>query len=378
MNLTDDLKQQLGGEVAKTLGGMAGVSEGDLTKIIESALPGLLTGLGSLATSKEGAGKLAESIGGMDSTLFGNVADMLGGQMATQGGSMLGKLFGAGLVDNIAAAISKRTGVNHGIVKMILGYITPIIMGCIGKKLGGKPDAASISRLFAEQKPSIAAAVPSGLSLGNIQGFSTLANPQKESSRPSTRKEFSSNGALGKLLAPVVAFVLLLGGYFYWNSNKQAAEILERDASTAMKDAGDAAASMVEHSKDLATGALENAVRTTQGTIGNLTNFNIDSFKSDFTGMFDALTGKLGKITDATGADDALPDLKGYASKLDGLTKTVSALPPDGKVMVVELIRSQMIAINPILEKITGIPGTGETVLQVIGQIKDKLAALAI
>ena len=34
MNIVDLLKQQLGGEVAKTLGGMAGASEGDLSKIL--------------------------------------------------------------------------------------------------------------------------------------------------------------------------------------------------------------------------------------------------------------------------------------------------------------------------------------------------------
>jgi hypothetical protein len=92
--------------------------------------------------------------------------------------------------------------------------------------------------------------------------------------------------------------------------------------------------------------------------------------------MFDGLSGKLGEIVDATGAEKILPELQEYATKLDGLSKSVTALPAEGKTAIVDLIKPQLEKLNPILEKFTGISGLGEAVLQVIEQIKDKLKAL--
>jgi hypothetical protein len=373
MNIVDILKQQLGGEVAKQLGGMAGASEGDLTKILGAGLPGLLSGLGSLASSKEGAGKIADAIGGLDSSLFGNLAGMLGGETASKGGSMLGNLFGAGMVDNLAGGISKFTGVNAGIVKMVLGYLTPMILGAVGKSFGGsKVDASSITRMFSEQKSNIAAALPSGFSMNSIQGFSSLANPTSAPRLPAPQPAAPSGG-IGKLILPVIAIAALAGLYFYWNNAQKAA-----------KEAADGAAAMVEEAAkdmsskadDLAKKAIESGekmVKEAAEKMPSLPGVDLDAIKGQFSEMFDGMAGKLGDVTDAAGAEQILPDLKGYASKLDGLSTAVSALPAEGKSMIVDLIKSQMDKLNPILEKLTGIPGIGETVLQVIDQIKDKL-----
>ena len=51
------------------------------------------------------------------------------------------------------------------------------------------------------------------------------------------------------------------------------------------------------------------------------------------------------------GADELLSGLNNYVTKLDGLAKTVTALPESGKSMVSELIKLPMDRINPILEK---------------------------
>jgi len=372
MNIVDVLKQQLGGEVAKKLGGMAGVSEGDLAKILGSALPVLLSGLGSMASSKEGAGKIADAISGMDSSLFGNLAGMLGGAAASKGGSTLGNLFGAGLVDNLSGAISKFTGVNAGIVKMVLGYLTPVILGAVGKSFGGsKVDGSGISRLFSEQKSNIAASLPSGFSLISIQGFGSLANAGSSPRLPAPQPAAPSGGGLGKLLLPVIAIAALAGLYFYWSNTQKAAKEAADGAASMVKETDGATGEMASKASD-ATKSMKDAV----GGLPSLPGLDLDSIKGQFTSMFDGMAGKLGGVTDAAGAEELLPDLKDYASKLDGLSTTVSALPAEGKSMVIDLIKSQLDRINPILEKFTGISGLSETVLQVIEQIKDKLKSL--
>ena len=384
MNIVDVLKQQLGGEVAKTMGGMAGASEGDLSKILGSALPGLLSGLGSMASSREGSGKIADAIGGMDSSMFGNLAGMLGGSAASKGGSMLGNLFGAGLVDNLSASISKFTGVNSGIVKMVLGYLTPMILGAVGKSFGGgKVDASSVSRLFSEQKSNIAASLPSGFSLNSIQGFSALANSGTPSRQPTPQPAAPSGGGLGKLLIPAILLAAIAGVYFFWNNAQKAAKEATDKAASMVKDSAGAVGDMAAKTKDAAAGMVQggekmasDASKSVKDAIGKLPSLDLDSIKGQFTSMFDGMTGKLGEIKDAAGAAEILPDLKGYASKLDGLSTTLTALPAEGKSMVVELIKSQLDKINPILEKITGYPDISEVVLKVIEQIKDKLKSL--
>jgi len=177
MNLVDVIKQQLAGEVGKKLSGMAGISEGDLQKTIGVALPGLLSGLGSVASTKQGAEKVANAIGGLDSSMFGNLASMVGGGALQKGGSMLGNLLGGGVVDGLAAAIAKTTGISQALIKTALGYLVPLVLGSIGSSFkGGKIDANGISKLFSEQKQNIAASVPAGLNLDSISGFKALSN----------------------------------------------------------------------------------------------------------------------------------------------------------------------------------------------------------
>ncbi len=380
MNIVDALKQQLGGEVAKKLGGMAGVSEGDLTKILGAALPGLLTGLGSMATSKEGAGKIADAIGGMDSSLFGNLAGMLGGAAASKGGSMLGSLFGAGIVDNLSGAISKFTGVNAGIVKMVLGYLAPMILGAVAKSFGGsKVDASGISRLFSEQKSNIAASLPAGFSPNSIQGFSSLANAGASSRLPAPQPAAPSGG-LGKLLLPLIAMAALAGLFFYWSSTQRAAKEDVDGAATMMKDGGYSVEGATSQAVDGGEKMMSDAAKSLKDAVGSmpsLPSVDLDSIKGQFTNMLDGMAGKLGGVTDAAGAEQLLPDLKDYASKLDGLSATMSALPAEGRSMIVDLVRSQLDKLNPILEKLTGLSGIDETVLQVLGHIWDKLKSLA-
>lgn len=68
---------------------------------------------------------------------------------------MLSGLFGGSLVDGIAAAISKQTGINATLVKTT-GFLAPLVMGAIGGAMkGSRPNSDTISKLFSEQKQNI-------------------------------------------------------------------------------------------------------------------------------------------------------------------------------------------------------------------------------
>ncbi len=397
MNLVDILKDQLGGDVAKSLGKMSGANDSDISKVLDAGLPSILSGLGSLASSKQGAGKIADAINGLDSSMFGNLAGMLGGASGQKGGGMLSHLMSGPVLEGLTSAISKFTGVSPGIVKTLLGYLTPLILGGIAKSFGGGAvDASSVSNLFAQQKSSIAASLPKGFSLDSLQGLASLGGGAS-SSRPAPAPVQSGGSGMLKLL-PIVAIAAIAGALYYWSTVKKAAE-----------DAAAGGASMVEKAKDGATdaarsvtdaaasaavgtvvGAVDNAGKMASDAAGSATDLvggaakaiadkataALDGLKGDFGSMFEGLTGKLGNISDAAGAEEFLPDLKGYATKLDGMAKGVGALPAEGRSMITEKIKGQMDKLNPIFEKLAGIPGIGEAFTKLIEQIKTTLMGL--
>ncbi len=380
MNLVDLLKQQIGGEVAKTLGGMVNASESDVSKVLGPALPGLLSGLGALASTKEGAGKIASAVGGLDSSLLGNLAGMLGGSVAKQGSSMLGSLFSGVAIDGLASAISKFTGISPSIIKPLLGYLTPMVLGGVGKSLaGGKIDASGISRLFADQKSSIASAMPSGFSLAGIQGLADLGSAAS-GGRPAPA---APEGGLGKLLWPALALAALLGLFLYWNS-------VQKPVKEMVQEGGAAAGALVESAKEQAAKveasaqeavadagkAVADAAKAAVDKVGDLAKVDVSALTKDFSGMFDGLGEKLGKLSDAAGAEAFLPELKKYSEQLDGYGKTISALPAESKSIFTDLIQSQLKKLGPIFEKLTGFQGIGDEFVKLIGEIKDKLAKL--
>jgi Bacterial protein of unknown function (DUF937) len=408
MNLVDILKDQLGGEASKSLGKMSGASEGDISKVLGAGLPSILSGLGALASSKQGAGKIAEAIGGMDSSLFGNLAGMLGGAAGQKGGSMLSNLMTGTVVEGLSNAISKFTGVSPGIVKTILGYLTPLVLGAIGKSFGGRAiDASSVSNLFAQQKSSIAASLPKGFSMDGIQGFAALGGGNSTASRPAPAPVQSGGSGMLKLL-PLLAIAAIAGAIYYWSTLKKAAddvvaggtgsvEKAKEEAEGAVNSAtnpvgdgatvaGNAAKGVVEGASKMAGDAAKattDAVGSAKELVGDAAKAVaekaasvLDGLKGDFGSMFEGLAGKLGKVSDAAGAEEILPDLKGYAEKLDGMAEGVGALPAEGKSIITEMIKGQMDKLTPIFDKFKEMPGVSEAFTKLIEQIKSALMGL--
>jgi len=369
MNIVDLLKDQLSGQVAKQLGGSVGVNETDLSKVLGAGLPGLLGGLGKLASSKQGAGKIADAIGGMDSSLFGNLAGMLTGGLGKQGGGMLGNLFGSQMVDGLAASISKLTGINAGIVKTVLGYLAPIVLGSIGSTLGGsKPSAAGMMKLFDDQKSNIAGAMPSGFSLDSIPGFQALSS----SSSPSPSTSAAPPPASGnKFLVPAI-LLAAIGGLIYYvvgQVPKPADKLTEpAPAMTAPAMSGPAMtapAALPELPKLPSVDADK--------MLPELPEFDLSGLQTKVTSMLDGLGGKLSGATDAASAEEILPDLTGYAEQIGTVSESLKVLPKEAQSSIGNLIKSQLEKLDPIFEKFTSIPGIGDSVKAVIEQIKTAL-----
>jgi hypothetical protein len=233
MNLVDLVTSQLTGDVLGKLAGLTGTNESQTRSATSAAVPALLTAFAKLASTNSGASTLASSLGGLDLKMLGNLAGLLGGSQASGlgsiGGSLLSSLLGNNL-GGLVGTIASFAGMQPGIMKTLLTYLAPIVLGTIANSFkGAKPDAAGLMSLFSEQKDNIKAALPRGLSLADFD--TTAASPRRgEETRGVHRHEEPASGFpswLPLLLLPLLGLV----GWALWPKPAPRAVVLKGECA---------------------------------------------------------------------------------------------------------------------------------------------------
>jgi len=394
MNLVDLLKSQMSSEVTKQLGGMLGTSDSDTGNLLKASLPAILAGLGSVASKKDGADKIASAIGGLDPGMLGNLGKMLGGADAKKGGDLLGSLLGNNMLTSLLPLLGKFVKLDPSLITKALGLLAPLVLSAIGSAFKGqKVDGAGISRLFSEQKSNIASAIPAGLSLANLPGLESLGNVGKvanQAMNQAGKAAADAGGGLGKLLLPLIALAAIVGGIL-WFMNSGAKKV--EDAAKTAADAGaKAVAGVADAGKEVvkagekvvegAAGAVKDAAKSTveaaKDMIGDVAVPGFSDLQKNFSGMFDTVGPLLGGIKDAAGAEAALPDLEKAVTGLDGMMGSLGGMPEIAKSAVSTMVQSQLDKLGPVIDNIVGMQGVGEKVVTVLKSLKDKLGGLVI
>jgi hypothetical protein len=376
MNLVDQLKGQLTGEVVKQLGGMLGTSESDTGNLVKASLPAILAGLGSVASSKEGADKLAGAIKGIDPGMLGNLGKMLGGADAKAGGDLLSGLLGNNLLTKLLPLLANFIKLDPALITKALGLLAPLVLSSIGSAFKGQQiDGAGINKLFSEQKGNIASALPAGLSLASIPGLDSLGDVGKLASQAvnqAGKAAEAASGGLGKLLLPLAAVAAVVGGLIYFMNN--GGQKMEDAAKEALK-AGEQA---VAGAADAAKNAVDSGVEAAKDMIGDISVPGFSDLQKNFTSMFDSVGPKLQGIKDAASAEAALPDLESAVTGLDGMLKSLGGMPDIAKSAVSTMVQGQLAKLGPMIDSILGMPGMGEKVVAVLNTLKDKLSGLVL
>ncbi len=116
-----------------------GLGEGSTQKAMSTAMPLILGAMKNNASSPEGAsGLLGALMGKHDGGILDNLGSILGGDkvdddVLQDGEGILGHVFG-GKQENVAAAVSKSSGIDMGAAMNILKVAGPFLMGAIGKQ----------------------------------------------------------------------------------------------------------------------------------------------------------------------------------------------------------------------------------------------------
>ena len=158
-SIQDLLGSQQGQDAVNTISQQVGVDPATASSAIQAALPMLINGLATNASTPEGAqsldnalandhdGSLLDNLGGLGGMIFGGEAS----RQADAGG-ILGHILG-GSQGQVAQTVSEKTGLGAGQVAQILMMLAPIVMAYLGKQKKEQGlDADALSGALAEQQ----------------------------------------------------------------------------------------------------------------------------------------------------------------------------------------------------------------------------------
>ena len=358
MNLVDLVTSQLTGDVLGKLAGLTGTNEAQTRSATNAAVPALLTAFAKLASTNSGASTLASSLGGLDLKTLGNLAGLLGGSQASGlgsiGGSLLSSLLGNNL-GSLVGTIASFAGMQPGIMKTLLTYLAPIVLGTVANSFkGAKPDAAGLTRLFSEQQDNIKAALPRGLSLADFDTSS--ASPRRAEETRGVHRHEEPASAFPSWLPLLLLPLLGLVGWALWPKPAPAprAVVVEETVRREGPLVVDRTETVELEGKKVVADVVQETIALAPGVADAL------KMGTDLTGLFGSLGKVLGGVTNEDSARAAIPQLTEFAPVLESLKKSTVALPEAGRSTIVEMVLKNMGGLQKVIDTVMAIPGVKE------------------
>ncbi len=377
MNIVDLISSQLSTDVLGKLGGLVGVNETQTKSATATAVPALLEVFAKLASSKTGADQLTKAMGGLDLSALGNLAGLLGGGRASSlgglGGDLLGSLLGGDRsLSSLVNAIASFVGLQPGLMKTLLTYLAPIVLGVVAKQFTGKPDAAGVSRLFSEQSANIRDSLPKGFSLGDVLSTVTDAGRQVEAHRG--REEPAAAGLPGWLL-PLLALAAIAAGWYLWDQNKKADQ---GDGTVAVIETERTIGPITEQTEEIIERQGNDVVDTVIKTLAIDPRF-LEAIRvgKNATELFAGLTGALKGVTDEETAKSALPALKNLTPMLTSLEEEAGKLPAEEKPAFADFIGKNLGMLSTLIDTVMAIPGVRDVLGPTVTSMVESLTRLA-
>ncbi len=359
-NIVQLITSQLGGGTINKLSSLIGESPERTQSAVGAAVPTLLAGLTNVASTPEGAQRLASAVSQQDPNITSNFAPALGSG-SEAGSGMLNNLFGSGMVSSVTSALGRFTGMKTTTIGSLCGMIAPLALGFLGKeqKTMGL-DSSGLAGFLNGQKQNIASAMPPGLAnvLGSIPGFGSFTQkiPAEEiahaGAAPPLSGTTSGSGrsaepvtpvmhgerATPRWLVPLLIAAAVLLGLWAW-SHRHITQPMTEQPTTTM---GTSAAQI--------TSGLQDSLTSASTTLSG--------------------------ITDASTADQALPQLTQINDKIGTLRAQVDQLPASAKSTALSALQPTVAKLQQLSVKVRGIPGVGDKFQTTLNQFDANLSDL--
>jgi hypothetical protein len=361
MNLVQDIVDRFSGDLLGNLSSVVGEDEDSTGYAAQAAVPALLAGLSSMASNSDGARKLTSALNGLGSSSMDDVAGMLrgdAGAVAQRGSNLLNSLFGDNVVGNLAGMLGRYSGLASDAVRKLLALVAPMVLGKVAsawKSKGGTPQA--LTSLFAEQRQHIAEAMPAGVSLADLPGWSNVK--QAAAATADAGRGAAATAGTATRSAATWAIPLALGALgllLVW---------------ALMRPRDDEAAKRADRSTKGQEVTAQKPVVAAESAAAEITRVN-DDLSSIFTTAGDVM----GEITDAASAEAARPKLEALSQQIDDTKTALDRLPATGVASVRTTAEKSIATIKDQATRMLELPGLTAELKELINRIVRKLAEL--
>jgi hypothetical protein len=178
-------------EVVGKLAAASGLDRSLTQSVIGAAVPSILSALTGLVAQPSGARQLANAAAEQPADILGGITGSLTGSALTgvEGADQLSSLLGGGAFGALISTVSKFLGIGEGPTRTLIGLLTPLILGVVGREQRAAGlDAGGLARMLMGQKAEIVAAMPAGLNklleTGNRlhESIASPASPERRAS----------------------------------------------------------------------------------------------------------------------------------------------------------------------------------------------------
>src|SRR5262249_51249210 len=196
----------------------------DKTQVgINAAIPGVLSGLTSAASTPEGARRLSDAVDSSDENILTSGSSLLSRMSSGEGGSgLLSSILGSGGLSELTNGIGRTSGLSGKGVTSLLGFVAPLIMGVLKKiKLTNGLDSAGLSSLLASQRNNFATATPEVVPAGagaTAEPASYAREPLRDVSYRDAERAESTPRHSRSWALPLLVLLGLIGLLWYWAS----------------------------------------------------------------------------------------------------------------------------------------------------------------
>jgi hypothetical protein len=374
-NLVSTVMQFLTPDMIGKIATALGLSREDAQSGIAAAVPTLLAAISGAAAKPGGAQSLVDTIK-QQSGVLDSFAGMIGGgkqpPFIKKGSSLLTSLLGSHDQSALATAIGKSAGLSQDGSRSLLGMLTPVVMGLIGKQIGPRLDVGSLTGLLSSQKQQIAQALPAGMN--NLLGGTGLL----DSLISATGSATDTAGQMGRAASAATG-----------DAARYASSTVRSAGAAGQRAASSTASSMpswvywvvplaviaglaVYFLGDRGTQVAQQAPATVQSVVVG----GVDIGKQVGDSLTTLRTSLQG-ITDVPSATAALPKLQEATAQIDKVNGMLGQLSEDQRKLVSGLVATSMTTIDQLFEKALAIPGVGEVLKPTVDNLRMRMAELS-
>ena len=231
-NLLELINENITSDVLSKLADFLGESPKSTSSALSSAIPSILAGLVNKSTDTQGASTILSLLtqGSHDGGILNNLLNAFSGgegtsKLLTTGATLLNSIFG-NKTDGFANLIANASGISKTSSNSLLGLLTPIIFGVLGKtvKSEGITSAAGLASFLGSQSSFLKNLLPAGLS--SILGLTNLNDLGKKASATTAYVDEERSGGLLRFLPwLLLPLLFVLGWWFLKNLEQPAPEV---------------------------------------------------------------------------------------------------------------------------------------------------------